>query len=88
MVYIHAFILPNSAKNQIIGLHGSELKIKINAVPEDGKANLELIKFLSKLTGVSKTKWSIHRGHSNRKKVLCLSAEDFSCIKPTFWDEL
>lgn len=73
LLYIKA--TPNSAKNKITGKFVDEknqqwLKVNLAAVPEDGKANEELIKFLSKLLKISKSKITIIRGETSRMKVV------------------
>jgi len=59
---IQVQIQPGSSKDQIIGLHNGRLKIKISAPPVDGKANQNLIEFISKALGVSKSKIEILKG--------------------------
>lgn len=68
-------ITPNSSQNKIGEVFTDEknqeyLKINICAVPEDGKANQELIKFLSKTFRIPKSKIEILRGDSSKIKVL------------------
>ncbi|MBX3020844.1 MAG: YggU family protein [Bdellovibrionales bacterium] len=65
---IHA--QPNASRNQIVGLHGDALKIKIKAVPEDGKANTELIAFLAKTLGLPKRHFELISGQASRVKVV------------------
>ena len=57
---------PNASKSEFAGLHGEALKVRIQAPPLDGKANTELIKFLAKQFGVSKSAISIISGELNR----------------------
>jgi len=61
-------VIPNSSRNEVVGLENGELKIKINAVPEDGKANKELLRFLSKKVGISKTCFDLLAGETSRHK--------------------
>ncbi len=68
-------IVPKASKNQIIGWvedgkGGRALKIKIAAPPEDGKANAELIKFLSKQWDMPKSAFEIVGGEASRHKRL------------------
>jgi uncharacterized protein (TIGR00251 family) len=60
---------PNSRKNEILGYDNEKkaVKIAIAAQPEDGKANKELIKFLSK---ECKIKARIISGLTSREKLL------------------
>jgi uncharacterized protein (TIGR00251 family) len=74
-------ITPNSSHTKISGKFIDEknqeyLKINVAAVPEDGKANAELIKFLAKIFKIPKSKIEILRGETARIKVLKLSKPD------------
>ena len=52
------------------------LKVTVNAVPEKGKANKELVVWLAKQLKISKSSFSILSGESERfKKILIASAE-------------
>ena len=73
---IQVQIQPGSSKDQIIGLHNGRLKIKISAPPIDGKANQNLIEFISKALGVSKSKIEILKGRTSKLKTLKISGVD------------
>ena len=59
---------PKAAKDEIVGLHGDSVKIRITAPPIDGRANVHLIKFLAKQFGVAKRDISIISGELGRQK--------------------
>lgn len=61
-------IFPKSKKNQIVGFQKDYLKIKISAIAEKGKANLEFIRFFAKTLSVSKSSITILSGHTSRIK--------------------
>ncbi|HLD44959.1 MAG TPA: DUF167 domain-containing protein [bacterium] len=63
-------ITPNARKSEVIGSDGHVLKLKIAAPPAEGKANKELICFLSKLWKVPKSSLTILKGHTSRIKIL------------------
>ncbi len=67
---IQVQIQRGSSKDQIIGLHNGRLKIKISAPPVDGKANQNLIEFIAKALGVSKSKIEIVKGRTSKLKTL------------------
>ncbi len=67
---IQVQIQPGSSKDQIIGIHNGRLKIKISAPPVDGKVNQNLIEFIAKALGVSKSKIEIVKGRTSRLKTL------------------
>ena len=74
-------IVPNSQKNQICGVVDTEfdtkvLRIKVAAVPENGKANFELLKFLSKEWGVAKSDMVLLSGEKSKRKLLYVVADD------------
>lgn len=75
-------VIPNARKREII-LDGDDLKVKITAVPRDGKANDELIAFLAEIFKVRKSEIKILTGEKDRRKVVSVPVEriDFSIFK-------
>lgn len=70
-------LTPNASSCALKGIFvdadGQEfLKINIVAVPEKGKANQELIKFLSKMFKIPKSEISLISGETDRCKKLLL----------------
>ena len=63
-------VQPNARKNEIAGLHGDALKIRISAPAVDNKANAALIDFLSETLGVSKSAFAIRHGATGRRKIV------------------
>ncbi|WP_394392035.1 DUF167 family protein YggU [Shewanella woodyi] len=65
---LNLYIQPKASRDQIVGVHGEELKIAITAPPVDGKANAHLIKYLSKAFKVPKGDINILKGEQGRHK--------------------
>jgi uncharacterized protein (TIGR00251 family) len=64
-------ITPNARTDKVCGyIEKDILKIKIKAKPIDGKANLYLIKYLSKELGIPQSNFSIIQGRTSRIKML------------------
>ncbi|MBL7053883.1 DUF167 domain-containing protein [Patescibacteria group bacterium] len=63
-------IIPNSSKTLITEEKGDYLKIKIKAIPEKGKANIELINFLAKYFKIAKSNIKIIKGTTSRNKII------------------
>ncbi len=63
-------ITPNAGRNEITGFKDDVLRVKIGAPPEKGKANKELIDFLSNTLEVSKSSITIIRGQTSRNKII------------------
>lgn len=73
-VMIDVIVQPKSSRDEIAGMHGTRLKIKLTAPPVDGKANAALIAFLAKKLGIAKSRIAITRGETGRKKTLLVHA--------------
>jgi uncharacterized protein (TIGR00251 family) len=65
-------VTPNAGRNEISGLKDGVLQVKINAPPEKGKANKELVAFIAEKAGISKTAISIIKGMTSRNKVILI----------------
>ena len=71
---LHLVIQPKASRDQIVGLHGEELKVAITAPPVDGQANSHLIKYLAKQCKVAKGQVRIVRGELGRHKTVAIEA--------------
>ncbi len=67
-------VQPKSSRNQIVGLYGDALKIKITAAPVDGAANKMCIRFLAKRLGLSGNRLEIISGRNSRTKHVMIRA--------------
>jgi uncharacterized protein (TIGR00251 family) len=70
MVRISIHVHPGAKKNEIVRLENGSWHIKIAAPPVEGKANKELIDFLSAVLGVSKSRITIEKGTTSRRKLI------------------
>jgi hypothetical protein len=77
-IVIRVFVQPRSAKNQVVGLHGEYLKIRLTAPPVDGAANARCLAFLSEWLDIPKSRMEILSGHAGRNKrvMIFLDASD------------
>jgi uncharacterized protein (TIGR00251 family) len=74
-VYMRVKARPGAAKSEVKDILEDEtIKINISAAPEKGKANDELIKFLSKMFAVKKNNVKIISGKTDKVKLvkICL----------------
>ena len=69
-------VVPRASKNSIAGWENDELKVRLNAVPEKGEANEELIAFLAKTWKIPKSSLTIHSGETSRHKKLLIRGMD------------
>ena len=63
---------PNAARSEVVAFADGVLKVKVAAPPVKGKANKELITFLSHVLGVDKGSLDIIKGHTSRSKVITI----------------
>lgn len=61
---------PGASQNAVVGLQGDALKVSVAAPPEKGKANDELVRWLSKALGLRRAQVTLARGETSRDKVL------------------
>lgn len=67
---LRIYVQPRASRDEIVGLHGGSLKVRITAPPVDGKANEHLLKFLAKIFGVARSQITIIAGKQGRHKQL------------------
>lgn len=72
---IEVKVIANAKKREILR-EGSFFKVKLISMPRDGKANEELIEFLSDIFRVRKSEIKILRGEKDRHKVVYLPVDN------------
>jgi|WetSurMetagenome_2_1015567.scaffolds.fasta_scaffold44223_2 uncharacterized protein len=65
-------VQPSARKNEVVGYDGSVIRLKIAAPPVEGKANREVIAFLSQRLDIKKGALTIRRGLTSRDKVIAV----------------
>lgn len=63
-------VKPSAKHTKIIRISETELLVHLHAAPQDGKANEELIRTLSKFFHVPQLRICIARGATGRKKII------------------
>jgi uncharacterized protein (TIGR00251 family) len=70
------YVQPRASRNELVGLHGDALKLRLTTPPVDGKANKAVIAFLAKLFKIPKSAVMIKSGLQSRSKKVLLSGLD------------
>jgi uncharacterized protein (TIGR00251 family) len=65
-------VVPRASRNEIVGVHGDALKVRLTAPPVEGRANEALVVLLAQRLGVRKSQVEIVAGVSSRRKVVCV----------------
>jgi len=63
-------VQPRASRNEVAGLVGETLKIRLTAPPVEGEANAACLKFLAKLLDLAPSRLAIIRGDRSRNKVV------------------
>lgn len=65
-------VSPGAAKTKIIGEHAGALKVSVNAPPEKGKANKELVDYLAGVLGIKRVAVVVISGETSRQKKIAI----------------
>jgi uncharacterized protein (TIGR00251 family) len=66
-------VIPRASRNEIVEILSDQtVKIRLKAPPVEGKANEELVKFLSKILDIPKSKIEIVGGKTGRDKLVSI----------------
>jgi len=75
-------VVPGASSNAIAGWLGNELKVRVRAPPERGKANVAVKKLIAKKLGLPDAAVTIVGGHRNaRKRLEIVGLEEFAIWK-------
>jgi len=72
-VRITVGVQPSAHQNELVRFQDGVLHIRIAAPPVKGKANRELIKFLSDILQVSQSCLTIEKGMTSKRKVISIN---------------
>lgn len=73
---LRVYAQPRASRDEIAGLHGDALKIRVAAPPVDGEANEALCRFLARACGVARSAVSVHSGETGRNKTVRIRAPE------------
>ena len=67
-VVVNILVQPRASRNELVGLQGDCLKIRLTSPPVEGAANKRCRDFLAKLLGVGKGRVALVSGQKSRQK--------------------
>ena len=85
---MNVLLQPRASKNELVGIHGDCLKIKVTSPPVDNQANKKLCEYLSGLIGISKGKVEVVKGKKMRVKRVKISDRTLDEVRKNLNDEL
>jgi uncharacterized protein (TIGR00251 family) len=71
-VTIRVQVQTRASRDEVVGLHGGVLKVRITAAPVAGGANKHLLKFLAKKLKVPQGQLSIKSGATSKNKSIAV----------------
>jgi uncharacterized protein (TIGR00251 family) len=78
---LQVLVQPRASRDEIAGLRGEHLRIRLAAPPADGKANQRLVRFLAETFSVPKNRVEILAGAASRaKRVRIQSPRSFPAL--------
>ncbi len=69
---LHVRVTPGASHNEVCGFTDGVLYVKVAALPDRGKANKELIDYLSVILDIKKSSLHLLKGHTSRNKVIAV----------------
>jgi|GEM_PF-2023266 len=63
-------VIPNARRSELSAISPDEIRLKVRAQAQDGKANAEIIRFLAELIDCQKSRIAIKRGEKTRIKII------------------
>ncbi len=74
-------VIPNAGRYRIDGVRAGELLVRLKAQPRKGEANRELLRFMAKSLGLSRSLLQIASGETSGHKLLSLPVEGRDCLE-------
>lgn len=69
-IRVSVHVQPRASRSEVVGTHGSALKVRIQAPPVEGAANEAVINLLAERLGVPRRAVRIVAGSSSRSKTV------------------
>jgi len=80
-VTIDLHVQPRASKNEIVGVQGEELKVRLTSPPVEGEANRLCVEFFAKMLKVSKSTVELVAGEKSRHKRLLIRGGDVEDVR-------
>jgi uncharacterized protein (TIGR00251 family) len=65
--------VPGASRDQVSGVLGDRLKIRVSAPPENGKANRAICELLARTLRLKPRNITVHAGHASAEKTVCIT---------------
>lgn len=80
-LFLKLFVQPGAKQNEIVGLLGDELKIKLKSRAIEGQANDALLKYLAQQLDFPRTQMTLKSGKTSRHKIIEIEKSSLNLAK-------
>lgn len=81
-------VVPRASRNEIAGMQGEMLRVRLTAPPVEGAANKALVKLLAEVLKVPERDIEIVSGHTGRQKVVHVATLSARELEVRLWQLL
>ena len=81
VIRVSVHVQPRATRSEVVGLHGSALKVRLHAPPVDGAANEALVEMMADVLGVPRRAVRIVAGLSSRAKTVEIDGTTESAVR-------
>jgi len=72
-LYVDLLVQTYASHDEIVGIQGNRLKVRLATSPVAGKANEHLIRYMADYFGVPHNRVHLTKGHQSRMKQICVT---------------
>jgi uncharacterized protein len=72
-VLLRIRVQPRASRNEVVGLHGDTVRVRLSAPPVDGRANDELIRLMAQQLDLPRSALRLVSGASSRSKTIMIT---------------
>jgi uncharacterized protein (TIGR00251 family) len=80
-VRLHVKVVPGASRDEVVGLMGDTLKVRVIAAPERGKANAAVERTIAAALGLPSGNVRIVAGHTSPRKIVEIDADETDVLK-------
>ncbi len=71
-LFVDLLVQTYASRDEIVGVQGNRLKVRLAVSPVAGKANEHLLRLLAEYYGVPQNRIHLTKGHQSRMKQICV----------------
>jgi uncharacterized protein (TIGR00251 family) len=81
VIRVGVHVQPRASRSEIVGIHGTALKVRLQAPPVDGAANEALVSLLAERLGVARRSVQVVAGATSRAKTVEIDGTSVSAVR-------